>query len=130
MNKPQHVLLVDDDDIFNMLHGEVLKRLIDGVAIDVFKSGQEVVNHLKSNPDVPIDLIFLDIRMPVMGGFEVLEAMATMGAERFKNTRIYVLSSTLDDRDLQRAKETPLVTDFIGKPMSFDTMRSILSVST
>lgn len=129
MNKPQRVILVDDDDIFNMLHGEVLKRLIEGITIDVFKSGQEVVNYLKSNPDAAIDLIFLDIRMPVMGGFEVLEAMTTMGAERFKGTRIYVLSSTLDDRDLQRAKETPLVTDFIGKPMSFDTMRSILATS-
>jgi len=93
----------------------------------VFKSGQEIVNYLEQSPDTSIDLIFLDIRMPVMGGFEVLEAMTTMGAERFKSTRIYVLSSTLDDRDLQRAKETPLVTDFIGKPMSFDTMRSILA---
>jgi CheY-like chemotaxis protein len=129
MTNPQHVLLVDDDDIFNMLHSEVLKRLIEGVTIDVFKSGQEVVSYLQSSPDVSIDLIFLDIRMPVMGGFEVLEAMTTMAEERFKNTRIYVLSSTLDDRDLQRAKVTPLVTDFIGKPMSFDTMRSILAVS-
>ena len=127
MNNPQHVILVDDDDIFNMLHSEVLKRLIDNVSIEVFKSGQEVISFLKSTPEAPIDLIFLDIRMPIMGGFEVLDAMATMGSERFKQTRIYVLSSTLDDRDLQRAKETPLVTDFIGKPMSFDTMRSILA---
>lgn len=127
MNNIQHVLLVDDDDIFNMLHGEVLKRLIPGVLIDVFKSGQEVLEHLEKAPDEHIDLIFLDIRMPVMGGFEVLDAMAQMNPERFAKTRIYVLSSTLDDRDLQRAKETPLVTDFIGKPMSFDTMRTILA---
>jgi CheY-like chemotaxis protein len=65
--------------------------------------------------------------MPVMGGFEVLDSMAQMNQERFSKTKIYVLSSTLDDRDLKRAKETPLVTDFIGKPMSFDTMRTILS---
>jgi CheY-like chemotaxis protein len=127
MHNPQHILLVDDDDIFNMLHGEVLKRLIPDVNIDVFKSGTEVVDYLQSHTEVPIDLIFLDIRMPVMGGFEVLEQMTGMAPDRFKNTRIYVLSSTLDDRDLQRAKATPLVTDFIGKPMSFDTMRSILS---
>jgi CheY-like chemotaxis protein len=68
--------------------------------------------------------------MPVMGGFEVLDVMATMDPKRFVNTRIYVLSSTLDDRDLQRAKATPLVTDFIGKPMSFDTMRNILGQSS
>jgi two-component system, chemotaxis family, chemotaxis protein CheY len=127
MNNPQHVLLVDDDDIFNMLHGEVLKRLIPDVRIDVFKSGQEIIHYLENAPQETIDLIFLDIRMPVMGGFEVLDTMITMEPGRFDNTRIYVLSSTLDDRDLQRAKETPLVTDFIGKPMSFDTMRTILA---
>jgi two-component system, chemotaxis family, chemotaxis protein CheY len=127
MNNLQHVLLVDDDDIFNMLHGEVLKRLIPDVRIDVFKSGQEIIQYLENSPEVSVDLIFLDIRMPVMGGFEVLESMATMQPGRFDHTRIYVLSSTLDDRDLQRAKETPLVTDFIGKPMSFDTMRTILA---
>jgi CheY-like chemotaxis protein len=126
MNSIQQVLLVDDDDIFNMLHGEVLKRLIPGVQIHVFKSGQELLHYLEQDSEQTFDLLFLDIRMPVMGGFEVLDAMATMNAERFTNSRIYVLSSTLDDRDLQRAKETPLVTDFIGKPMSFDTLRSIL----
>lgn len=127
MHKIKHVLLVDDDDIFNMLHGEVLKRLIPEVRIDVFKSGQEVLSFLNDSPQVSIDLLFLDIRMPIVGGFEVLEAMALMDQQRFAHTRIYVLSSTLDDRDLQRARETPLVTDFIGKPMSFDTLRTILA---
>lgn len=126
MHSIQHVLLVDDDDIFNMLHGEVLKRLIPDVRIDVFKSGQEVLQYLEQEPEEKIELIFLDIRMPIMGGFEVLDAMTLMARERFSNTRIFVLSSTLDDRDLQRAKEMPLVTDFIGKPMSFDTLRAIL----
>jgi two-component system chemotaxis response regulator CheY len=126
MHSIQHVLLVDDDDIFNMLHGEVLKRLIPDVRIDVFKSGQEVLQYLEQEPEEKIDLLFLDIRMPIMGGFEVLDAMTLMDPQRFTDTRIFVLSSTLDDRDLQRAKEMPLVTDFIGKPMSFDTLRSIL----
>lgn len=130
MERIKKVLLVDDDDIFNMLHGEVLKRLIPEVRIIIFKSGVEVTEYLQRENENDIDLIFLDIRMPVMGGFEVLDVMATMDAKRFENTRIYVLSSTLDDRDLQRAKATPLVTDFIGKPMSFNTMRSILGQSS
>jgi CheY-like chemotaxis protein len=130
MNTIKNILLVDDDDIFNMLHSEVIKRLNPTTQIHVFKSGVEVIDFIQLHPDQPIDLIFLDIRMPVMGGFEALDIMATMVADRFKNTRIYVLSSTLDDRDLQRAKATPLVTDFIGKPMSFDTMRGILGQSS
>lgn len=130
MERIKKVLLVDDDDIFNMLHGEVLKRLIPDVRIEIFKSGVEVTEYLQREQKDDIDLIFLDIRMPVMGGFEVLDVMSTMEPHRFQNTRIYVLSSTLDDRDLQRAKATPLVTDFIGKPMSFDTMRGILGQSS
>jgi len=97
------------------------------VRMDVFKSGQELIEYLQQSPDEQIDLIFLDIRMPVMDGFEVLALMTQMDPERFSNTKIYVLSSTLDDRDLERARETALVTDFIGKPMSFETMRSILA---
>ena len=127
MNKQQHIVLVDDDDIFNMLHGEVIKRLISDVKIDIFKSGSEVVDYLIQNPNEHIDLLLLDIRMPVMGGFEVLDTMANMDPSRFEKTRVYVLSSTLDDRDLKRAKATPLVTEFIGKPMSIDTMRLILA---
>jgi CheY-like chemotaxis protein len=84
------------------------------------------LEYLKSGNEQFLDVIFLDIRMPEMDGFEVLEKLESLESKISKDTKVYVLSSTLDDRDLSRAKSNPLVTDFIGKPLSFDAFRKLL----
>ena len=122
----KHIALVDDDEVINMVHSEVIKRIVDGVQLEVFQSGTQLIEYLKSSQDQKLDVIFLDIRMPEMDGFEVLEKLESMPNSISNNTKLYVLSSTLDDRDLSRAKSNPLVTDFIGKPLSFDAFRKLL----
>jgi CheY-like chemotaxis protein len=121
------VILVDDDDVINLVHAEVIKRIIPDVQLRVFKSGGQLIHHLITESDVHFDMMFLDIRMPEMDGFEVLEKLGELDQSLFNGTHIYVLSSTLDERDLQRAKDNPLVTAFISKPLSFDTISNILS---
>lgn len=122
----KHIALVDDDEVINMVHSEVIKRIVDDVQLEVFQSGTQLLEYLKSGNEQFLDVIFLDIRMPEMDGFEVLEKLESMESKISKDTKVYVLSSTLDDRDLSRAKSNPLVTDFIGKPLSFDAFRKLL----
>ena len=122
----KHIALVDDDEVINMVHSEVIKRIVDGVQLEVFQSGTQLIEYLKSSQDQKLDVLFLDIRMPEMNGFEVLEKLESLPNSISNNTKLYVLSSTLDDRDLSRAKSNPLVTDFIGKPLSFDAFRKLL----
>ena len=122
----KHIALVDDDEVINMVHSEVIKRIVDDVQLEVFQSGTQLLEHLKSGNEQFLDVIFLDIRMPEMDGFEVLEKLESLESKISKDTKVYVLSSTLDDRDLSRAKSNPLVTDFIGKPLSFDAFRKLL----
>jgi CheY-like chemotaxis protein len=121
------IILVDDDDIMNFLHEEMIQRAAPGSIIDVFKSGKQWVNHLTHHPDLSFDILFLDIRMPEMDGFEVLQFMGQTPS-RFSGVRTYVLSSTLDDRDLEKAKGNPLVTDFLSKPLSIDLITSLISL--
>lgn len=122
----KHIALVDDDEVINMVHSEVIKRIVDDVQLEVFQSGTQLLEYLKSGNEQFLDVIFLDIRMPEMDGFEVLEKLESLESKISKDTKVYVLSSTLDDRDLSRAKSNPLVTDFIGKPLSFDAFRKLL----
>ncbi|MEY4330103.1 MAG: hypothetical protein RL609_851 [Bacteroidota bacterium] len=122
----KHIALVDDDEVINMVHSEVIKRIVDDVQLEVFQSGTQLLEYLKSGNEQFLDVIFLDIRMPEMDGFEVLEKLESLESKISQDTKVYVLSSTLDDRDLSRAKSNPLVTDFIGKPLSFDAFRKLL----
>jgi len=111
-------LLVDDDTIFNFLHTEVIKTVDSSAQIDLFNSSTEGLQFLQEALDGEREMPhFL---------FEVLEKLESLESKISKDTKVYVLSSTLDDRDLSRAKSNPLVTDFIGKPLSFDAFRKLL----
>ena len=123
----KHIALVDDDEVINLVHSEVIKRIVHDVQLEIFQSGTQLLEYLRNHEDQSLDVIFLDIRMPEMDGFEVLEKMEEMNPKASKNARVFVLSSTLDERDLNRAKANPLVTDFIGKPLSFDIFRRLLT---
>jgi len=122
----KHVVLVDDDEVINLVHREVIKRIVSDVEIDVFKSGPQLIDFLQQYPNKPIDFLFLDIRMPEMDGFEVLSKLNDLSAPALMGAKIYVLSSTLDERDLNRARSNQFVTDFIGKPLSFQTIEQLL----
>jgi CheY-like chemotaxis protein len=64
--------------------------------------------------------------MPNMDGFELLEVLATVPENPFSKTDIYLLSSTLNEKDLERAKRYDLVKSFIGKPLTTDLYLTML----
>jgi CheY-like chemotaxis protein len=63
-------------------------------------------------------LIFLDLNMPVMGGWEFLDSFVTEDYSDFNTTKVIVLSSTIDPEDLEKAKRYPMVIDFLSKPIT------------
>jgi response regulator RpfG family c-di-GMP phosphodiesterase len=122
-----HVILVDDDDVINLVHSEVIKRIFPEIEMHIFRSGTQLIQYLNSPDRTYFDILFLDIRMPEMDGFEVLEKLGQMDHLNLSGSRIFVLSSTLDERDLNRARSNALVTDFISKPLSFATIKEMVS---
>jgi len=87
------------------------------------KNGEDALNFFDTlkTSDKTItkpELIFLDLNMPIMSGWEFLDAFNTEKYAEFHNTKIIILSSTIDPGDLEKSKKYPLVIDFLPKPIS------------
>lgn len=111
MPKDQRILLVDDDPIFLTLAELAIKKERTDVQIFKASNGEEAISFL-SNEEV--DTIFLDLNMPVMNGWEFLEAIAN---EKKKSNKIYVLTSSIDPSDRRKAEENPMVESMLEKPL-------------
>jgi CheY-like chemotaxis protein len=83
-------------------------------ALQYFQNIKEVQEQSKGLPQ----LIFLDLNMPVMGGWEFLDYFNTPEFADFKNVKVVVLSSTIDPEDLEKSKQYPMVIDFLSKPIT------------
>ena len=122
-------LLVDDDTIFNYLHTEVIKAVDNSAQIDLFNSSTEGLEFLKDalEDKHPIpNFLFLDIRMPEMDGFEYLDELMKYPVEKFKDLRIYVLSSSLAERDKDKSLSYPIVTGFIEKTLTIEKLKGLI----
>jgi response regulator RpfG family c-di-GMP phosphodiesterase len=124
-----YICLIDDDDIFNALHEAVIQMVVPNVRIDIFKSGEQFKKAIEENrfSTIKPDYIFLDIRMPDMDGFTLLEFLQLNHPYLFANTGFYMLSSTLDNRDLEKTRSFQMVKAFIGKPLTVELIDELMS---
>ena len=123
--KRLRVLLIDDEFISNL----IVRRYLDilGNADYVVQTnGKEALNYLnqcKANSEFP-DFIFLDLRMPIMDGFEFLEHYEKMDIA--KDIKLHVLTSSLNQDDLNRARKFKSVSGYIQKPLKPNQLAEII----
>jgi CheY-like chemotaxis protein len=126
-------ILCVDDDSFSLTISKLLLRRT-GFTNDVVTAvdGSDALDYFKdlfatsTNPieDAP-SLILLDINMPVMNGWEFLEAYIPLFADKLPDTKVIILSSTIDPEDFSRAKKFPVVAQFVSKPLSVENLAEL-----
>jgi len=94
----------------------------------VFKNGKEAIEFFKDSESLP-DLILLDLNMPIMNGWEFLEEFNPINKELGKEPSLYVVSSSIDPVDSEKAKSIECVRDYISKPISMQSFEQIFSVA-
>ncbi len=126
------VLCIDDDQITLILCDLVLKK--SGFSDDVKSvfNGREGIewfsNHFKIKApieDAP-QIIFLDLNMPIMNGWDFLQEYEMKYADRLPDTKVVIVSSTVNPEDFSRANKHSLVIDFIHKPMTIDGLTELM----
>lgn len=128
MRKFNKVLLVEDDPITVMVCDRILKMNDFGSSIITKMNGQEAMNYLheliNNNESLP-EVIFLDINMPVMNGWDFLNELKTLKSKIPQLPKVYMLSSTVDPEDSKRSKFYEEVVGFISKPLKKEHLEAI-----
>ena len=117
MSNYKTCLLIDDNYIDNFVTRRILEGGNFAEKVIVSQSASEAIDSLRSGSVKP-DVIFLDIRMPVMGGFEFLQEYDKLEIQGKKAIKIFMLSSSLDPTDLRKSSNNKYITQFIHKPIT------------
>ncbi len=124
-SQPTHVLIVDDDVVNNLITSQRLKEIkIDKIGIT--KNGKEAVDYLDNCKGCYPDLVLLDLNMPVMNGFEVLEYYSKSN-HKGKTYFAIVSSSTAEEDKLKTAQYTDVI-DYILKPLNREKIKRLIRV--
>lgn len=123
------VMLIDDDQINNFVCETIIKN--EGFAEKVisYQHAKDALDHLQESSDVAVgnfpELIFLDINMPGMDGWEFIEQYRKLPDDLRERCTLFMLSSAVDRKDIMTAKNLIEVKEFFSKPLSADILHII-----
>ena len=116
------VLICDDS---GFARKQMARSIPDGwdVSISFAGNGQEALDAIRAGK---ADVMFLDLNMPVMGGWEFLDELTENNyMTHFPNLKVIVLSSTIDPKDIEKSKSYPMVLDFLSKPITREMLEEL-----
>lgn len=124
----KNICIIDDDELFLLVSKSILEDEDFAEHIHNFEDGREGLDYLKSAKDTMLpEVLFLDINMPMMDGWEFMDAIQDLGIE--DKIKIFITSSSINPLDLEKAENNPLIKGFISKPIIPDKLKMVLKNS-
>jgi len=122
--EPKPIFLIIEDNLIDQLViTQLLKKVLEIDQIVIANNGKEGIEWLTTQKKNQSLIILLDIQMPIMNGFEFLDAFEKLNKEIRKEIQIYVLSSTLDPDELEHISKNDNVTGFLNKPFPIEKFK-------
>jgi CheY-like chemotaxis protein len=126
------ILLVDDDPDDNFLHELIIKENSTDAQVVITENGEHAWQYL-SNPERPDfrkpSVIFLDINMPRMNGFEFLELYKTLPESTRAATKVVVLTTSSHPQDMEKVNAIYSAADYRTKPLTSEILLEVLGTS-
>ncbi|MFY7651232.1 MAG: response regulator [Chitinophagaceae bacterium] len=130
MSKVKKICLIDDDEIFTFLMKRSIVHLNIASEVMVFPNGEVALAYFEQlteeKTDLLPDLVLLDINMPLMDGWEFIEAFENLNKSHFANTEIYIASSSITSDDREKAATYTEIKGYLNKPIEIDTIIGLL----
>lgn len=126
------ILLIDDNEDDNFIHTRLIQKNNLSKGVTSFTSGLDALDYLKNNQGpnyVRPDIIFLDVNMPEMDGWEFIERYNAELSEEQKSRQVVVLLTTSDNPDdIKKSHNIPALFGFNTKPLTPEMISSLMSV--
>ena len=131
MNRKQNrILLIDDDEPTNFMSKIIIQKADENSIPSVMLNPKSALNILKNESinieEIP-DLIFLDINMPSMNGWDFLDEYKDLEIHKRKNILLYMLTTSMNDDDDVKSKEYSCVNGFMVKPLTVKSYSQIVN---
>jgi CheY-like chemotaxis protein len=119
------IMLIDDSLDDNFFHEREIKKASLTKVVITKNSGKKALEYLIAKEEPRSDLIFLDINMPGMNGWEFLDEYCKLDTELQSQAIVIMLTTSDNLDDLQRAKSWTIISDYITKPLTKEMIRDI-----
>lgn len=127
-NKTLHFLVIDDSKLDCFIAEKVIKNTGKSETITSFLAAPLALEYIQAN--VPDDsahtIILVDIQMPVMNGFQFVEAFEKMPESITSHYTVYIISSSINEDDLKRVRKYKSVRQFLNKPLNSNVLGALL----
>lgn len=120
-------IVIDDDPFNNKICTLFLRKYFGDIAVKTFTEPEAALSFLAGHkPGTKPSIVLLDINMPTMSGWEFLDEYEHVDSTIKNSLKIYILSSSVDERDKERAEQNKNVVDYLIKPLTTDAVAKLL----
>ena len=124
-----HFIIIDDSQLDCFIGEKIIQNTGTFSSVKSYTQATEAYEMIKNkgvNNEEPVTIVVLDIQMPVMNGFQFVEAFEQLPEDIRANYAIFMFSSSINENDKNRLENHPCIRKFYGKPISKDIVASIV----
>jgi CheY-like chemotaxis protein len=127
MSTPLNFIVIDDSKLDCFIAEKIIKNTGRSSTVNAFQQASDALLYIRTlaPADVPT-IVFVDIQMPVMNGFEFVEAFEALPDTIRQGYSIYMLSSSINENDIAKVKGYSSVKQFLNKPLTNNTIAVVL----